>query len=222
MVEERQWPRRRVVLGEPVDRGARCYGAVPGEEVGLLGEKDDQFAMPDGSVYEVIAATADTGGEFVEMQFMLPPGSVAPPQHVHSQLTEEYEVLEGQFEVLSAGRWTSLGPGESAAVPPATVHTFRNRSGADVRVRNVHRPAARFEDYIEHIYRLTQARGIKSAKDPRVPIYLSMLMLEYPDTLAPGRARERVVLRALAGLGRLLHMRTDVPQQPPVGSRTDT
>jgi hypothetical protein len=68
---------------------------VPGEEVVLLAEKDDQFAMPDGSVYEVIAAAADTGGEFVEMQFMLPPGSVAPPQHVHSQLTEEYEVLEG-------------------------------------------------------------------------------------------------------------------------------
>jgi hypothetical protein len=96
-------------------------------------------------------------------------------------------------------------------VPPGTLHTFKNRSDAPVRVRNVHRPAARFEDYIEHIYRLTRARGIKSAKDPRVPIYLSMLMLEYPDTLAPGRARERVVLKAAAGVGRLLRMRTDVP-----------
>ena len=36
-----------------------------------------------------------------------------------------------------------------------------------------------------------------------------MLMLEYPDTLAPGRARERVPLKALAGLGRLLRMRTE-------------
>jgi mannose-6-phosphate isomerase-like protein (cupin superfamily) len=187
-----------------------------------VAEKGDRFEMPDGSVYRVIAAAADTGGEFVEMQFTLPPGSVAPPPHVHSQLTEEYEVLEGHFEVMSAGSWISLGPGESAAVPPATLHTFRNRSGADVRVRNVHRPAARFEDYIEHIYRLTRARGIKSARDPRVPIYLSMLMLEYPETLAPGRARERVVLRALAGLGRLLRMRTDVPEQPPMGSGTDT
>jgi hypothetical protein len=78
-------------------------------------------------------------------------------------------------------------------------------------VRNVHRPAARFEDYIEHICRLTQARGIKSRKDPRIPVYLSMLMLEYPETLAPGRARERVALKALAGLGRLLRLRTDVP-----------
>jgi len=79
-----------------------------------------------------------------------------------------------------------------------------------VRVRNVHRPAARFEDYIEHMHRLTRARGIKRPRDPRIPTYLSMLMLEYADTLAPGRARERVGLNALATLGRLARLRTDV------------
>jgi mannose-6-phosphate isomerase-like protein (cupin superfamily) len=167
--------------------------------------------MPDGSVYEVTAAAADSGGEFVGMQFTLPSGSVSPPPHVHDGLTEEYEVIEGAFEVMSGDSWRALGPGESASIPPGTLHTFRNRSGGTVRVRNVHRPPARFEDYIEHINRLTRARGITGGKDPRIPIYLSMLMLEYPDTLAPGRARERVVLKALAGLGRLLRFRTDVP-----------
>jgi mannose-6-phosphate isomerase-like protein (cupin superfamily) len=170
----------------------------------------DRFEMVDGSVYEVTAAAADSGGEFVEMQFTLPSGSVSPPPHVHRDLTEEYEVIEGSFDVMNGGEWTTLGPRESASIPPATLHTFKNRSGEPVRVRNVHRPAARFEDYIEHIHRLMRARGLKSAKDPRVPIYLSMLMLEYQDTLAPGRARERIGLKALAGLGRLLRMRTDV------------
>jgi mannose-6-phosphate isomerase-like protein (cupin superfamily) len=170
----------------------------------------DRFEMPDGSVYEVTAAAADSAGGLVEMVFTLPPGSVSPPPHVHAGLTEEYEVIDGDFEVMSGGAWTTLGPGQSASIPPATLHTFRNRSGAPVRVRNVHRPAARFEDYIEHIHRLMSARGIRKAKDPRVPVYLSMLMLEYPDTLAPGRARERVGLKALAGLGRLLRLRTDV------------
>jgi mannose-6-phosphate isomerase-like protein (cupin superfamily) len=166
--------------------------------------------MPDGSVYEVTAAAADSGGEFVEMVFTLPPGSVSPPPHVHHGLSEEYEVIEGAFDVMSGGAWTTLAQGESASIPPATLHTFKNRSGALVRVRNVHRPAARFEQYIEHIYRLTRARGIKSAKDPRLPIYLSMLMLEYPETLAPGRARERVGMKALAGFGRLVRLQTDV------------
>jgi len=167
--------------------------------------------MLDGSVYEVTAAAADSGRQFVEMEFTLPPGSVAPPPHVHDGLTEEYEVIEGSFDVMSAGDWSTLGPGSSAVIPPGTLHTFKNRSGAAVRVRNVHRPPARFEDYIEHIYQLTRARRIKSTRDPRLPIYLSMLMLEYPETLAPGRARERVGLKALAGLGRLLRLRTEVP-----------
>jgi quercetin dioxygenase-like cupin family protein len=168
----------------------------------------DRFEMPDGSVYELTAAAADSGGEFVEMQFTLPPGSVSPPPHIHQNVTEEYEVLEGEFDVMSAGVWTTLLPGQSASIPPATLHTFKNRSGRTVRVRNIHRPPARFENYIEHIHRLTRARGIAGARDPRLPIYLSMLMLEYPDTLAPGRARERVGLHALASLGRLLRLRT--------------
>jgi quercetin dioxygenase-like cupin family protein len=176
-----------------------------------LAKTGDRFEMPDESIYEVTAAAAESGGEFVEMEFTLPPRSVSPPPHVHSGLTEDYEVIEGELEVMSDGAWRTLGSGDSASVPPGTLHTFKNRSDAPVRARNVHRPAARFEDYIEHIYRLTRARGIHSAKDPRVPIYLSMLMLEYPDTLAPGRARERVVLKAAAGMGRLLRMRTDVP-----------
>jgi len=166
--------------------------------------------MPDGSVYELTAAAADTGGEFVETEFTLPPGSVAPPPHVHPDLTEEYEVRAGELEVMKDGSWATLGRGQSASIPPGTLHTFRNRSGETVRVRNVHRPPARFEDYIEHIYRLTRERGIKGARDPRVPLYLSMLMLAYPDTLAPGRARERIALKLLAGLGRALRLRTDI------------
>jgi quercetin dioxygenase-like cupin family protein len=150
-----------------------------------MAKTKDRFEMPDSSVYEVTAAAADSGGEFVEMEFTLPPGSVAPPPHVHDGLTEDYEVIEGSFDVMSGGKWTTLGQGDSASIPPDTLHTFKNRSGATVRVRNVHRPAARFEDYIEPINRLTRARGITRPKDPRLPVYLSMLMLEYPDTLAP-------------------------------------
>jgi mannose-6-phosphate isomerase-like protein (cupin superfamily) len=170
----------------------------------------DRFEMPDGSVYEVTSAAADTGGQFVEMIFTLPPRAVSPPPHVHDGLTEEYEVIEGALDVVRGGVWTTLTPGQSAAVPPATVHTFKNRTKAPVRLRNVHRPPARFEQFIEHVSRLLRARNVRGGKDPRIPLYLSMVILEYADTLAPGRARDRVALKALATLGRLLRLRTDV------------
>jgi len=168
----------------------------------------DTFEMPDGSSYEVTKSASDADGEFVEMIFTLPPGSIAPPPHTHPGLVESYEVIDGELDVMVDGDWRTLGPGESASVPADTNHTFKNRSEAVVRTRNVHRPPARFEDYIQHISRLLDARGIKGGKDPRVPIYLSMLMLEYPDTLAPSRAPERIGMKTLAGLGRIFRMNT--------------
>lgn len=175
-----------------------------------MAETGDRFPMPDGSIYEVTRATAESAGEFVEMTFTLPAGSLAPPPHVHPRPVEDYEVLEGTFDLMLDGKWMTLTEGESASVPAGMVHTFKNRTASTVRVRNVHRPAERFEDYIEHIYRLTSARGITGAKDPRAPVYLSMLMLEYPETLGPGRLRETVALGALAGVGRLLRWNTEV------------
>jgi mannose-6-phosphate isomerase-like protein (cupin superfamily) len=173
-----------------------------------MAKSGDRFAMPDGSVYAVLSSATDNDGAFVEFEFALPSGCVSPPPHVHADLTEEYEVLEGSFEVMVAGEWTALAPGQSAAVRPGELHTFRNRSGETARVRNVHRPPARFEDYIEKIHRVTRDAGIRRSRDPRIPLYLSMITLEYPETLAPGRGRERLLLGGLARLGRLLGLKT--------------
>ncbi len=176
-----------------------------------MAKTGDRFEMPDGSVYAVTSAAADTDGEFVGMEFTLPPSSVPPPPHVHpGSIVEEYEVIEGALDVMVSGVWRTLKAGESASVPAGALHTFKNRSGDPVRVRNVHRPAARFEDYIEHISELMRARAITNAKNVRVPVYLSMVTLEYPETLAPGRRRERILLNALAGVGRLSGLRTTV------------
>ena len=159
--------------------------------------------MPDGSAYIVRRAAVETAGEYVEMEFVLPSGCVPPPPHVHPRQIEEYEVLEGRLDVTVDGRWRTLEVGESIAVPRAALHTFRNRSGAVVRVRNWHRPAMRFEEFIEQTSAALRAAGIKRKRDPRVAICLSMVMLAYADTLQPGRRRERIPMQALARLGRL-------------------
>ena len=173
-----------------------------------MAKTGDRFDMPDGSTYIVTRAAAETNGEYVEMEFVLPPGCLPPPPHVHPQQVEEYEVLEGRFDVMVDGEWKTLEPGESASVPVGVLHTFRNRSGTVVRVRNWHRPAVRFEDYIELINTTLKRAGIRGKRDPRLLLYLSMIMLEFDDTLAPGRSRERIPIRALARLGRLLRLRT--------------
>jgi quercetin dioxygenase-like cupin family protein len=166
----------------------------------------ERFDMPDGSAYIVTRPSAETDGAYVEMEFVLPPGCVPPPPHVHPQQVEEYTVLEGSFEVVVDGTWSTLGPGQSASVPRGALHTFRNRSGAAVRVRNWHRPAMRFEEYIERTNQTLRTAGITSTRDPRVYMCLSKVMLKFEDTLAPGRRRERIPMRALAGLGDMLRL----------------
>ena len=97
-------------------------------------------------------------------------------------------------------------PGETASVPVGALHTFRNSSGATVRVRNWHRPAVRFEEFIERTCANLAAAGVKGRRDPRVFMCLSMTMLAYDDTLVPARRRDRIPMKALAGLGRLLRL----------------
>ena len=177
----------------------------------------ERFKMPDGSVYIVRSPAVETDGESVEMEFVLPPGCVPPPPHIHPQQVEEYEVLEGRFDVVVEGEWRTLAPGASVSVPIGALHTFRNRSGAVVRVRNWHRPAMRFEDFVERTCHTLQAAGIKRKRDPRVLLYLSMVMLDFSDTLVPGRRRELIPMQALARLARLLPTPDPRVQSEPAG-----
>ena len=61
----------------------------------------ERFHMPDGSVYIVRRPAAQSGGAFVEMEFVLPSGCVPPPPHVHRHQVEEYEVLAGRFDEVA-------------------------------------------------------------------------------------------------------------------------
>ena len=169
-----------------------------------MARRDERFAMPDGSAYIVRSPAAESGGAFVEMEFMLPSGCVPPPPHIHRHQVEDYEVLEGRLDVVIEGQWRTLAAGDRASVPVGALHTFRNRSGETVRVRNRHTPAMRFEEFIEQTCHTLRSVGVTRKRDPRVPVYLSMVMLDYEETLYPGRARERIPMRALAAIGRRL------------------
>ena len=171
-----------------------------------MGQAGDVFAMPDGARYVLQTPTAQTDGEYVEFEWIFTAGVFAPPPHVHPSQAEEYEVLEGEFGVLIGDEWRTLRPGESASVPVGVNHTFR-RPKQRVRVRNFHRPAVGFEEFIERTHRLCAAKNIRGLKDPRFPIYLAMMWKEYPETLQATRVRDRIGMSAAASLGRVLRMR---------------
>jgi hypothetical protein len=62
----------------------------------------------------------------------------------------------------------------------------------------------RFEEFIERTCHTLRAAGVTRRRDPRIPLYLSMVMLDFEETLAPGRTRERLAMKALASIARIL------------------
>jgi mannose-6-phosphate isomerase-like protein (cupin superfamily) len=165
----------------------------------------DVFEMPDGAQYVLRTPGDAVNGEYVEFEWIFPAGVFAPPPHLHPSQVEEYEVLEGELDVMVDGSWRTLKEGDSASVPVGVNHTFR-RPKQLVRVRNFHRPALGFEDFIETTSRTLAARGVKRLMDPRVPLILAQTWRAHPETLQATRGRERAAMAAAAAIGRALRL----------------
>ena len=162
----------------------------------------DTLAFPDGSDYTITASAGESGGSLVEMEILLPPNAVTPPLHVHPGQEEDYEVIAGSLDVHFEGAWMRLPEGESMTVPRGEPHTFRNSSSLRVRVRNVHRPALGFQDYLEEVHALTQEGKIKGTSDPSSLMQLARLFEKYEDTIVPAKRGQRAVMGVLARVRR--------------------
>jgi mannose-6-phosphate isomerase-like protein (cupin superfamily) len=58
------------------------------------------------------------------------PGAVGPPEHLHLDLTEQFNVLEGELVVVLNGAERVAHAGESVVISPHTAHRFFNRSNS--------------------------------------------------------------------------------------------
>jgi mannose-6-phosphate isomerase-like protein (cupin superfamily) len=162
----------------------------------------DTLAFPDGSDYTITASAGETGGSFVEMEILLPPNAVTPPLHVHPKQEEDFEVLAGALDVHFEGQWMRLPEGESMTIRRGEPHAFRNSSGLRVRVRNVHRPALGYQDYLEELHSLAIEGKIKSFTDASSLMTLAPLYEKYEGTIEPGKFGQRAVMGLFARVGR--------------------
>jgi mannose-6-phosphate isomerase-like protein (cupin superfamily) len=110
----------------------------------VFGEDNDIFvnsAMSHGASSVLIQTTSPGGG---------------PPPHKHTKEDETFTVLEGEFEFLQDGQWTSLPVGQVLFAPRGHIHTFRN-SGASVGKILVFVSPGGFEEYLQEIGPLSPA-----------------------------------------------------------------
>ncbi len=140
------------------------------------------------------------------MRFQLRPEAGSPPPHVHPHAVEVFEVLEGEFDLLVNRSWQTVKAGEWVSVEPGVRHTFRNRSGADVVVRNVHDPHHDFEAYIRSIAKVPQEMRAPSPNSPKAAIRMALLWDRHDDLIQPADPPMRIAFPLLRRVGRIARL----------------
>ena len=103
-----------------------------------------------GHTLRLIRTGAETDGELLEMEATYTGEAPMPPEHLHPQQAERFEVLEGSIRAIVDGEERVYGQGETFEVPVDTPHQM----GAEqpTRMRWEVRPALRTAEFFERLY----------------------------------------------------------------------
>lgn len=123
---------------------------------------------------------AQSGGQWLVMEYPAPPQFGGPPPHWHKVTTEIFYVLEGTLTLSAGDQTIQSGPGGYAYVPPGVVHTFSNQSDAPAKYLLIASPAG-LENYFAEVKALLDEEPVWPPQDMSK---LVALMAKY-DTFAP-------------------------------------
>lgn len=170
------------------------------------GERQGQVVQIPGERMEFLETGRQTNGQILSFDTVRDPFEDPNYElrredgHVHPQQEERFEVIEGSARFLIGDREVVLKAGESAVVPPNTVHHWMALEGKPVRVQGDYRPALDtaewFVNFHGHLERddmtLLQAVVIQSEFDEGAPWPADMQWIW------------RILVKVLAPIGRLL------------------
>jgi mannose-6-phosphate isomerase-like protein (cupin superfamily) len=83
-----------------------------------------------GATASVNVSSTDTNGAALVLDYYVPPHDSGPPAHWHAHTTEWWWVLSGTLAITVGEETITAIPGTSVYIPPRTVHTFWNPTGA--------------------------------------------------------------------------------------------
>jgi quercetin dioxygenase-like cupin family protein len=147
-------------------------------------------------------------GEALRIEIWTEPGGGVRAEHVHPQLEERYEVLEGEITVNLDGEPKRLGPGERAVVPPGVRHSFENTSERAAHLVVEAEPAQELRESIEDGARLARTERFSDSGSPlsvRALVEAAALAERYRNTVvltSPPRFLQRILFPPLARFAR--------------------
>jgi mannose-6-phosphate isomerase-like protein (cupin superfamily) len=99
-----------------------------------------------------VKTAADTGGELLELELVWSRPGQRAPAHVHPEMEERYEVLEGTAAFRIGDEERRARAGDVVTVPPGTTHLAWNPTDVRVRLKVEFRPALRWEEFVVRLF----------------------------------------------------------------------
>lgn len=135
--------------------------------------------------------------------FIAPGGRVAA-KHWHPGIAERFHVLHGRVGFLIGEEEHELGPGESAEVPPGTLHDWWQVGEETAEVVVEVSPGDRFVELVGTFFGLARD-GKSDKKGVPKPLQLAVSATAYSDVMVvatPPPWVQKVVFGVLAPIGR--------------------
>ena len=177
-----------------------------------------------GQRARLVTLPGETGGRQFVLEYVYRPysGETAVPPHLHPRATETFEILAGQARYRVGSSEGRLSSGERVVMPPGVAHVHPwSDSGEELHVRQtaVVDPPDQ-AGLIASLQALVTLFGLAAAgkvnrKGLPNPLQLAVaLHSTMPATYlaSPPIPLQRILVGALAGLGRALGYRTAYPE----------
>ena len=170
-----------------------------------MANRGDVFTNPVTGERCVVRETDEGSGRTL-VDLYVEPGGAVVGEHVHDNLTERFEVLEGSVGFRIDGREQIAEPGRRSEVAPGVPHDWWNAGDTTAHVLvEVEGPvAARFEELIVTLFGLAHD-GKVNAKGMPDPLQLSLIATEFDDVIRftrPPRLVQKAAFAVLAPIAR--------------------
>jgi uncharacterized protein YjlB len=180
-----------------------------------MAKAGDELLNPVTGLRTVFRKTAQqTSGELLQVDWIGESSWTTGPDHVHPRQEERFEVLSRRLGLRVGGVERVHGVGDVIVAPADSAHAAWNAGEDEVHVLVDFRPALRTEIAFETLAGLARDGKTNRAGAPKNPPQLALVLREFEEEIyfvRPPLAVQRVILGALAFIGRLLGYRAEYP-----------
>ena len=155
----------------------------------------------------------DTDGKLLEFQMLIEPTASGPPQHIHPEAEEQFEVLSGKVQAKIGNQKYHFEQGDSFTVPSGTAHAWWNEGNEQAKVQVRLTPATRMEDFLRTWYALAKDGKMNDNGLPSI-WQLATTSKKYLDSVhlvKPPLIVQKILWNILSPVAQILGYKPDYP-----------